>query len=152
MTDTVAIRFTISIVLALAGAYMLTCGIRRKGILYSNTALHDSAKYETYVKTVRFFCFAVPAVFLINLVLAIISFSTQYSVEKAYAARDAVLYESLIPRARMAYNYATATLVASVAVVIIMIAVTSFMTARWSGDKSAGEKLSGDHPAFRKRQ
>lgn len=149
MINTVAIRLTFSIVLMLFGLYMLMCGIRRKGLIYSNPALHDSEHYDAYAGMVRVFCFILPCVFLANLIVSFMSFSAQNRLERFMLSNDAQGYYAGLDYAKKMYSTATVTLIVSIAAVVIMIAAATLVTAIHSGDKN-GEKLSGDHPAFRK--
>lgn len=148
MNEIIGLRLALSIVFFLFGLYLLRCGIRVKGIVYSNENLHQSSFYETYVKVVRVFCFALPAVFTANAVCnaLVFGYNNQLSNQETISVAD---YNAIQATIKGWYNISTVTLAASIGAVIIMLFVTTYLTSRYMPSIDS-EKLSDNHPAFKK--
>ena len=148
-TEIAARRLALCAVLVVIGIYLLISGITRKGMLYHNPSLHNSNKYDSYVKMVRTFCFVLPCIFAVSFILSLLSFAQEYNLSELAKINDVQGYNAAFPQAKFMYNLTTGGLVTSIAGVVVMLGCVAFFTAKYSG-KNDSEKLSGDHPAFRK--
>lgn len=148
MLDTIALRLALAVILFLVGVYLFRCGVKVRGMIYSNETLHSSPFYETYVKIVRVFCFLISFALSVNVAFNALSFGYQNSLDSWPSNIVTEEYLHTQETAKLWYDLSTWSYIVSIGMTVVMILTAVYLTSRHSPGLNS-EKMSGDHPAFK---